>query len=79
MQTDYRVKLLKVEIVDEYMKNIYDFISPSVKDKSVLLVFSSISSTSRVRETEKYCNRLISMVDLMYLKTSLLIICRVMQ
>ena len=71
MQRDDRVKLLKVEIEDEYMKDIHELISSSLEVESVPLVFSSISPTSRVRAAEKYCNRLMSMVDLMYLQTSL--------
>ena len=72
MQRDDRVKLLKVEIEDEYMKDIHELISPSLKKESIPLVFSLISLISRVRATDKYCNKLMSMVDMIYLETSLL-------
>ena len=59
------VKLLKVEIEDEYMKDIHELISPSLQVESTPLVCSSTSPISRVGATEKYHNKLISMVDLM--------------
>ena len=71
MQRNDRVKLLKVEIEYEYMKDIHELISLSLIEESVPLVFSLISPTSRVRWKEKYCNKLMSIVDMMYLKTSL--------
>ena len=71
MQRDDRVKLLTVEIEDEYMKDIHELINSSLKEKSVLLMFSSISPTSRVKDVEMYCNKLMSMVNLLYLETSL--------
>ena len=52
------------------MKDIHELISPSLEIESILLVFSLISPTSRVGAIEKYCNRLMSMVDLMYMETS---------
>ena len=53
------------------MKDIHELISPSLKEESIPLMFSSISPTSRVGEAEKYCHKLMSMVDMMYLETSL--------
>ena len=64
-QRDDQVKLLKVEIEDEFMKDIYELISPSLKVASIFFVFSSISQTSRVGAAKRYCTRLMSMVDLM--------------
>ena len=55
-QIDNQVKLLKVEIEDEFTKDIYDLISPNLEVVSIPLVFSSISQTSRVGEAERYCN-----------------------
>ena len=63
------MKLLKVEIEDEFMKDIHELISPILEVASIPLMFSSISQTSRVGAAERYCTRLMSMVDLMYLKT----------
>ena len=71
MQRDDQVKLLKVEIEDEYMKDIHGIISLSLEVESIPLVFSSISSTNKVGAAERYYNRLMCMVDLMYLETSL--------
>ena len=71
MQRDDRVKLLTLEIEDKYMTDIHELINPSLKEKSVPLVFSSISPTSRVEVAERYCNKLMSKVDLMYLEPSL--------
>ena len=71
MQRDDKVKLLKMKIEDEYMKDIHELISLSLEVESIQLVFSSISLTSRVGAIERYCTRLMSMVDLMYLETSL--------
>ena len=65
------MKHLKVKIKDEYMKYIHELISLSLDVESIPLVFSSINPTSRVGAVEKYRTRLISMVDLMYLETSL--------
>ena len=42
-----------------------------MRNLSQLCMFSSISPTSRVGAVEKYCNILMSMVDMMYLETSL--------
>ena len=66
------MKLLKVETEDDFMKDIHKLISPSLEVESIPFVFSSISPTSRVGAAEKYCTRLMSMVDMMYLETSLL-------
>ena len=63
------MKLLKVQIEDEYMKDIHELISPSLEVESIPLVFSSISPTTRVGTAKRYYTRLTSMVDLMYLKT----------
>ena len=60
------------------MKDIHELISLSLEDKSIPLMFSSISLTSRVRAAKKYYNRLISLADLMYIETSLLIVYGVM-
>ena len=70
-QRDDQVKLLKVKIEDEFMKDIRELISPILEVASISLVFSSISQTSKVRAVERYCTRLISMVDRMYLETLL--------
>ena len=64
------MKLLTVDIEDEYIKDIHELISSSMKEKSIPLMFSSISITSRVKVAERYCNKLMSMIDLMYLETS---------
>ena len=69
-QRDDQVKLLKMEIEDDFMKNIHGLISLILEVASILLVFSSISQTSRVGVAKGYCTRLMSnMVDLMYLET----------
>ena len=66
-QRDDQVKLLKVEIEHEFMKDVHKLISPSLEVVSIPLIFSSISPTSRVRATERYYTKLMSMVELMYL------------
>ena len=71
IQRDDRMKLLKIEIENEYMKNIHEIIILSLEVESIQLVFSSISPTSRVGVEKKYCIRLMSMVDLMYPETLL--------
>ena len=48
MQRDNHVKNLKVEIQDEFVKDIHELISPSLEAKSILLYFSSMGLTSRV-------------------------------
>ena len=70
-QRDDQMNLLKVEIEDEFMKDIHYLITPSLEVVSIALVFSSISQTSRVGAAERYYTRLMSMVNLMYLKTFL--------
>ena len=62
MQRNDQVKLLKVQIEEDYMKNIHELISLSLEIESILFVFSSISPTSRVGATEKYCTRLINVL-----------------
>ena len=70
-QRDDQVKLLKVEIEDEFMKDIHKLISLSLEVMSIPLVLLLISQTSRVGMTEKNCTKLMSMVNLMYLETLL--------
>ena len=53
-QRDDWVKLLRMEIKDEFMKDIHELISPSLEVVSTLSVFSSISQTSRVRVVERW-------------------------
>ena len=48
MQRDDRVKLLKVEIEDEFMKDIRELVILSLEVESIPLVLSSISPTSGV-------------------------------
>ena len=50
-QRDDQVKLMKVEIEDEFMKDIHELISLIWEVASILLVFSSTSQTSRIRAT----------------------------
>ena len=70
-QRDDRVKLLKLEIEDEFVKDIHEPISLSLEIASIPLVFLSISQASRVEAAERNYIRLMSMVDLMYLETLL--------
>ena len=56
VQRDDRVQLLKVAIEDKYMNDILELISPSLEVESILLMFSSINTTSRVGAAEKYYN-----------------------
>ena len=70
MQIDDQVKVLKVEIEDEFMKDIHELISLSLEVEFIWFVFSSISPSSRGGVAERYCTRLMSMVNLMYLETS---------
>ena len=65
------MKLMKVEIEDAYMKDIHELISLSLEVEAIPLMFSLISPTSKVGAVEKYCKRLMSIVDLMYLETLL--------
>ena len=53
------------------MKDIHELIILSLEVESIIFVFSSISPTSRVGVAERYYTRLRSMVDLIYLETTL--------
>ena len=65
------MKLLKVEIEDELMKDIHELVSLILEVASILLVFSLIRQTSRVGAVERYYTKLLSMADLLYLETLL--------
>ena len=52
-QRDDQVKLLKVEMEDEFMKDTHELISLSLEVVSIPLVFSSISLISRARVVKR--------------------------